>query len=117
MRSLEAVTKEDSMLNYADLSDSLIDALPELREQYRAMLSDWAPQTPGPHIVFGDLLTPWVIELLGNPSANSERLEFLCHCRGHPGARRATRKGGCRFVIPGRLGVKQPSGSSMGLYG
>jgi hypothetical protein len=56
---------EDALeLTYWNLVDHLLAEVPELRPAYEEELKLWLPDKPGPHIVFGDLLTPYLIELL-----------------------------------------------------
>lgn len=54
-------------LTYHSLPAWLVAALPELREVYEDELDWWAPDMPGPHIVAGDILTPFLAEVLAHP--------------------------------------------------
>jgi len=38
--------------------------VPELREEIDALRRWWEPDVPGQHVVFGDLLTPFLASLL-----------------------------------------------------
>jgi len=58
-------------------SDALIDALPELRPGYRSMLDQWGRQSPGAHIVYGDLLNPLLIALLKDVDRNRNELSRI----------------------------------------
>jgi len=51
-------------LSYDDLSSKLIEEFPELRTQYEAELKWWGSEKPGQHIVYGDIFTPFLVELL-----------------------------------------------------
>lgn len=47
--------------SYAETSEKLMAVIPALKDEYAALLDDWAPDTPGVHIVFGDLLNPYLV--------------------------------------------------------
>jgi hypothetical protein len=50
---------------YSELSAKLLALLPELRDAYeRELATWWVDDAPGPHVVFGDLLMPHIVELL-----------------------------------------------------
>lgn len=50
---------------YSELVARLLDLLPELRSAYELEVATWwVDDTPGPHVVFGDLLAPQIIALL-----------------------------------------------------
>jgi hypothetical protein len=51
-------------LTYWNLVDHLLAEVPELRPGYEEELKLWLPDKPGPHVVYGNLLTPYLIELL-----------------------------------------------------
>lgn len=51
-------------LRYETLTQDLVDAVPEIAERYRTLRRDWGDETPGPHVVFGDVLNPYLLELL-----------------------------------------------------
>ena len=56
--------KARGKLRYEDLSLKLIDEFPELGQAYRRELEWWGSETPGQHIIYGDLFTPHVVGLL-----------------------------------------------------
>ncbi len=58
------------------MEEKLIEALPELRPKYSAMLECWGDKKPGQHIVYGDILNPYLKELL-EKGYTSERLEVI----------------------------------------
>jgi hypothetical protein len=62
------------IIGYSALNDYLIEQLPELREKYTKFLIDWPDEAPGPHIVFEDVLCPWIDALLHNAEQNVELL-------------------------------------------
>lgn len=51
-------------LKYEKLPRHLVDAVLEIAERYRILRRDWGDETPGPHVVFGDVLTPYLLGLL-----------------------------------------------------
>lgn len=61
-------------LTYDGLSRTLIEAFPELRERYEKELDWWGSEKPGQHIVYGDIFTPYLAELL-EADRDTERLE------------------------------------------
>ncbi len=48
-------------IKYETVVDHLITSIPELREKYEKELEWWGTERPGPHIIYGDLLTPHLI--------------------------------------------------------
>lgn len=72
-------------LVYSTLSAHLMKMVPELDFPYRQLLSEWAGEDPGPHIVYGDLFLPWLNDALrGDDKVRLvEVFEFLeklaCH--------------------------------------
>jgi hypothetical protein len=53
-----------SQIHYANVAEALVEAVPELRPRYEAELRWWGNEQPGPHVIFGDVLNPYLIELL-----------------------------------------------------
>jgi len=49
---------------YDGLARTLIEAFPELRERYEKELDWWGSEKPGQHVVYGDIFTPYLVELL-----------------------------------------------------
>jgi hypothetical protein len=49
---------------YETLGPHLADSVPELREPYEALRHEWEDDTPGAHVVFGDVLNPLLLRLL-----------------------------------------------------
>src|SRR3990172_1986422 len=60
-------------IRYDDLSRALIERVPELQARYDAELRAWGDETPGPHIVFGDVLYPALAAAL----RSNEREELI----------------------------------------
>ena len=67
-------------LRYGDLGTKLIEEIPELEGAYRELLDWWGEETPGPHIIYGDVLTPYIIRALESgdePTAITKAFELL----------------------------------------
>ena len=74
-------------LNFSNMSDLLMEVAPELREEYERERQSWDTEEPGAHIIYGDLLTPYIITLLesGSRAEDLRRLfDFLEELAGHP---------------------------------
>jgi hypothetical protein len=61
-------------VKYGDLNALLVRRLPELSDQYWELKRLWEGDEPGPHVIYGDLLAPYVVELLEG-GGEPERLE------------------------------------------
>jgi hypothetical protein len=46
------------------LGEKLAEVVPELREKYESELRWWGEEKPGAHIIFGDVLNPFLVTLL-----------------------------------------------------
>lgn len=55
---------------YRRINAALIEALPELRERYEEEVAAWGEEM-GPHVIYGDLLNPYLGQLLD--FANEQR--------------------------------------------
>ncbi len=53
-----------SELKFENIGEKLVEVVPELRQSYELELELWGNEQPGPHIIFGDLLNPYLISLL-----------------------------------------------------
>lgn len=62
-------------MNYTNLVDTMLSHVPEVRPFYEKEIS-WYEETPGPHIIFGDVVNPWLRDLLVSNS-NAELLGRL----------------------------------------
>lgn len=49
---------------YETVSDLLVKELPELSAAYVELLDDWKGEKPGPHVVYGTILNPFIDEKL-----------------------------------------------------
>ena len=61
---------------FHNLGEKLVEAIPELRPQYEQELKWWGDEEPGPHKIYGDLLTPYLVSLL-NSDAQEEILKRI----------------------------------------
>lgn len=52
------------MISFENMGEELLNVVPHLRKQYVDELEWWGSEKPGPHIIYGDLLTPYLINLL-----------------------------------------------------
>jgi len=59
-------------LTYDNLSEKLVEAVPEIKEQYAQELRWWGDETPGQHVIYGDLLNPYIVSLLGRNKVTPE---------------------------------------------
>jgi len=55
---------EPVRVTYENAADKLVESLPELKESYQAELEWWGTDRPGPHIIYGDILNPYIDRLL-----------------------------------------------------
>jgi len=55
---------EPVRVTYENAADKLVESLPELNESYQAELKWWGTDRPGPHIIYGDILNPYIDRLL-----------------------------------------------------
>jgi hypothetical protein len=64
---------------YDEAVEKLIEAVPELGAKYRTELDWWGGEKPGPHIVYGNVLNPYVDTLLESGREHELRrvFEFL----------------------------------------
>ena len=53
-----------SELKFENIGEKLVEVVPELQQSYELELEWWGNEQPGPHIIFGDLLNPYLISLL-----------------------------------------------------
>ena len=56
----------DEPPTYDRLDRQLVSAMPELADRYDALLRAWGDEAPGPHVVFGDVLNPFLLGLLAS---------------------------------------------------
>jgi hypothetical protein len=58
--------RDVSQLSYDNVVEALMEAVPELRATYEAECHQWGDEPPGPHVIFGDILNPYLVDLLGS---------------------------------------------------
>lgn len=49
---------------YENLAEKLVEVVPEIRPQYESERQWWGEDMPGAHIIYGDVLDPYLISLL-----------------------------------------------------
>lgn len=67
-------------MTYENMSERLIELLPELRPGYEETMEWWDGDTPGNHVIYGDLLNPYLLSLLeqgGESEALRRIFDFL----------------------------------------
>lgn len=57
---------------YKQINAALVDALPKLRDKYEEELAAWGEEM-GPHVIYGDLLNPYLAQLLDAPDDQTTR--------------------------------------------
>jgi hypothetical protein len=64
---------------FENARDSLMTFLPELREAYEKELQWWGAETPGVHVIYGDVLNPYLDQALavGDTSTLRRVFEFI----------------------------------------
>lgn len=51
---------------YRRVNEALVEAIPELRDRYEHEIAAWAEEM-GPHVIYGDVLNPYLAALLEAP--------------------------------------------------
>jgi hypothetical protein len=64
------------VVRFCEMNDLLTERVPEVRDAIDAVLRLWAPDKPGQHVLYGDVLTPYLERLL-TTGENDERLREL----------------------------------------
>jgi hypothetical protein len=78
--------KDGSQIHYDNVVDALLEAVPELRAGYEAECRHGVDEPLGPHVIFGDVLNPYLLGLLGadRPDAKLRRVfQFLERLANH----------------------------------
>lgn len=68
------------IISYDNIPDKLVEAIPELKTAYNDGLLMWDGELPGPYVVFGNVLNPFLIEQLeidGNEELLKRIFDFL----------------------------------------
>jgi hypothetical protein len=60
-------------IKLSNLGEKLVEVVPELQPQYLAELEWWEEEKPGIHIIFGDILNPYLISLIKLDSQPSQQ--------------------------------------------
>jgi hypothetical protein len=71
-------------ITFENARDSLATFLPELRAAYEKELEWWGAETPGVHVIYGDLLNPHLDQALAADDTSTIRrvfdfIELLAH--------------------------------------
>ena len=75
-----------SQIHYDNVVEALMEAVPELRVGYEAECRQWGDEPPGPHVIFGDVLNPYLLNLLSSDrqdAALRQVFQFLEHLANH----------------------------------
>src|SRR5215813_10256224 len=78
--------KDVSQIHYDNVVGALLEAVPELRAGYEAECHQWGDEPLGPHVIFGDVLNPYLLDFLGaaRPDAKLRRVfQFLERLANH----------------------------------
>lgn len=83
------VPTEPAAITYDNVSDVLVEYIPDLEEAYQGELRWWGDQRPGPHVVYGDILNPHIDRLLRSDDEAKLRqvFEFVEMLAGNPDSR------------------------------
>jgi hypothetical protein len=68
---------EPQSARYEDLTGLLAANVPELREEIEAVCEWWAPETPGQHIIYEDILVQYLIKLIEAGTADGRLQELF----------------------------------------
>jgi hypothetical protein len=63
-------------ITFENMAERLIEEFPELTEKYRSVVDWWGEEVPGPHIIFGDVLNPYIITLIDS-GRDDEKLKDI----------------------------------------
>jgi len=64
-------------VKFEDMTDLLVTRAPELRKEIDDVRRWWAPDVPGQHIIYGDVLTPLLERLLQTGEDNGRLRELF----------------------------------------
>ena len=67
---------ESTIITYETINRKLINEFPELNDGYRQEMEGWGNDDPGPHIIYGNILNPYIISLLKS-DGNDEKLKNI----------------------------------------
>lgn len=73
------VKEPSNIVTYGNVCEMLVECMPELKEAFEAELRWWGSERPGPHVVYGDILNPYLDALLqsGDEAALRRVFDFL----------------------------------------
>jgi len=66
-------------LSYEAINDLLVEHLPAVRGQYDELRKWWGEEKPGPHVVYGDILNPYIEQTVrdGDAASLARIFEFV----------------------------------------
>lgn len=64
-------------ITFENMSDKLVELIPSLRLKYLKELEEWDNDTPGAHIIYGNLLNPYLEILLQSEENQSQLVEIF----------------------------------------
>jgi hypothetical protein len=77
-------------VSYEELPALLPERIPELEQSYEAEVQRWSPDAIPPHVAYGDLLNPYLVELFksgDNPEQVARAFAFIEQIATHPDAK------------------------------
>lgn len=57
---------------YEQAGEKLVEFVPELEDVYQRELDSWGSERPGPHVLYEDILVPFINELLASTGDESD---------------------------------------------
>jgi hypothetical protein len=69
--------KDVTQIHYDNVVEVLVEAVPALRACYEAERRQWGDESPGPHVIFGDVLNPYLFDLLHSDRQDDELHEVF----------------------------------------
>src|SRR5580765_935197 len=67
-----SMTEQDS-ISYEQANERLVQFLPELRDAYQRELEWWQAEAPGPHVLYDEILKPYINTLLASDRADADQ--------------------------------------------
>lgn len=66
-----------SDISWDTVSECFVQAFPSLSRRYQELLDDWETDVPGQTIVFDDIVSPYLLDLLRSPDSNDDQLKAM----------------------------------------
>ena len=64
-------------ITYQNMCEKLVEAIPSLKINYAKELKWWDGKNPGPHNIYGDVLNPYIEELVKFKNQKSDELKLI----------------------------------------